>query len=75
MDRFGSSKVAIMYHKDPIWVLRSFWVLMLKSYIVAIEKIENIERSRIKISDRMIPISETYKDDFYNTLKNKKMMI
>lgn len=31
-----------------------------KSYMVGINKIESIERRRIKISDQIIPISETY---------------
>lgn len=36
-----------------------------KSYMVAISKIEEIERSRIKIAKQMIPISETYRDHFF----------
>lgn len=36
-----------------------------KSYMVAIDKIETIERDRIKIGTTMIPISETYKQIFY----------
>lgn len=43
-----------------------------KSYIVAIAKIESIERNRIKINDKRIPISETYKDDFYKLLEGKR---
>jgi len=49
-----------------------------KSYIVALDKIEMIERNRIKIKDTNIPISETYKSDFYTVIgfgsdgKNKK---
>jgi DNA-binding LytR/AlgR family response regulator len=45
-----------------------------KSFIVAIDKIESIERNRIKIKDLNIPISETYKEDFYNKLgiRNRK---
>lgn len=39
-----------------------------KSYIVAIEKIESIERNRIKIQDVMLPISETYKEEFYSKI-------
>jgi two-component system LytT family response regulator len=35
-----------------------------KSFMVALNKIESIERSRIKIADQLIPISETYKDAF-----------
>ncbi|WP_026462515.1 LytR/AlgR family response regulator transcription factor [Adhaeribacter aquaticus] len=36
-----------------------------KSFMVAINKIESIERSRIKIGDELIPISDTYKDAFF----------
>jgi len=36
-----------------------------KSYMVAIEKIESIERDRIKIKGELIPVSETYKQRFY----------
>lgn len=46
-----------------------------KSYIVAIERMEQIERNRIKIGKMLIPISETYKDLFYTTLKANKMIV
>lgn len=39
------------------------------SYIVAIEKIESIERNRIKIGENYIPVSDKYKDDFFNLIK------
>jgi len=35
-----------------------------KSYMVALDKIDSIEKDRIKIKDRLIPISETYKQSF-----------
>lgn len=35
-----------------------------ESFIVAISKIESIERSRIRIHNRLIPVSETYKQRF-----------
>jgi len=41
-----------------------------KSYMVSIDKIESIERNRIKIMDKMIPISNTYKKTFYDVLNN-----
>jgi DNA-binding LytR/AlgR family response regulator len=41
-----------------------------KSYMVALSKIESIERSRIKISDKIIPISETYKADFFQKINS-----
>jgi len=39
-----------------------------KSFIVALNKIENIERNRIKIGKALIPISDTYKIGFYNLI-------
>jgi DNA-binding LytR/AlgR family response regulator len=36
-----------------------------KSYIIALDKIEVIERNRIKIKETLIPISDTYSDTFY----------
>lgn len=40
-----------------------------KSYIVAIDKIEFIERSVIKIGDERIPISDSYRENFFGLLK------
>jgi two-component system, LytTR family, response regulator len=42
-----------------------------KSYMVALNKIESVERSRIKIADQLIPVSETYKDAFFDLINNK----
>jgi DNA-binding LytR/AlgR family response regulator len=39
-----------------------------KSYMVALNKIISIERSRIKIADQLIPISETYKEAFFELI-------
>jgi len=42
-----------------------------KSYMVAINKIVSIERNRIKIADQLIPISETYKEVFYQIVHGR----
>ena len=39
-----------------------------KSYIVSIDKIDSIERSRIIIGEEYIPISDTYKDAFFSAI-------
>jgi len=39
-----------------------------KSFIVALNKIENIEHNRIKIGKALIPVSDTYKIEFYNLI-------
>jgi two-component system LytT family response regulator len=36
-----------------------------KSYMVSLDKIESIERDRIKIKDMFIPVSETYKKQLF----------
>lgn len=41
-----------------------------KSFMVSISKIDAIERSRIKISKEIIPISETYRDHFFSQIKS-----
>ncbi len=35
-----------------------------KSYMIALDKIETIEKDRVKIGEQRIPVSETYKKDF-----------
>lgn len=42
-----------------------------KSYMVGLNKIEFIERSRINIGNQIIPISETYREYFFLKIKNK----
>lgn len=39
-----------------------------KSYIVSIDKISSIERNRIKIMDKLIPISDNHKERFYSLI-------
>ncbi len=40
-----------------------------KSYIIAINKIESIEKSRITIADKIIPIGDTFRDAFFERIK------
>ncbi len=44
-----------------------------KSYIVAIGKIESIERSRIQIGEKIIPIGDTYREYFFKQIENKNI--
>jgi len=39
-----------------------------KSFMVSLQKIESIEKDRIRIGGQMIPIGESYKGDFYRLL-------
>ena len=41
-----------------------------KSYMVALDKIDSVERGRIRIKDRVIPISETYREQFFNLINH-----
>jgi hypothetical protein len=38
--------------------------------MVGIDKIESIERDRIKMKDVLIPISETYKKSFFELINS-----
>lgn len=44
-----------------------------KSYIVALNKIDSIERSRISIGDKIIPIGDTYRDHFFKLIEDKNV--
>jgi two-component system, LytTR family, response regulator len=76
----------IVTKKEKIMTLQSFreienvlpspyFIRVHKSYIVALHKIESIERCRIKISDQLLPIGDMYKDQFFETLHKAKNLI
>jgi two-component system, LytTR family, response regulator len=44
-----------------------------KSYIIALDKIDSIERSRIQIRDKIIPVGDTYRDYFFKLIENKNI--
>lgn len=44
-----------------------------RSYIVALNKIDSIERSRIFIGDKIIPIGDTYRDEFFKMVEEKNI--
>lgn len=45
-----------------------------KSYFVAIDKIEFVERKQIKIGEVLIPISDTYQKNFFDLIEKHKMV-
>jgi two-component system, LytTR family, response regulator len=44
-----------------------------KSYIVSINKIDSIERSRIFIRDKIIPVGDTYREEFFKIVDGKNI--
>jgi DNA-binding LytR/AlgR family response regulator len=44
-----------------------------KSYIVSINKIDSIERSRIFMGDKIIPVGDTYRDEFFKIVDGKNI--
>lgn len=44
-----------------------------KSYIISIDKIDSIERSRIAIGDKVIPIGDTYREGFFKLIDKKNV--
>ncbi len=45
-----------------------------KSYIVAVDKIDYIENNAIKIRDKLIPVSNTFKVSFFSLLNKNKFI-
>ena len=43
-----------------------------KSFIVSLQKIKSIERHRVYIQDKILPIGETYKQEFYQSINSGK---
>jgi two-component system, LytTR family, response regulator len=41
-----------------------------KSYIVSLDKIDSIERNRIFIGEVVIPVGETFKENFSSMIEN-----
>jgi two-component system LytT family response regulator len=44
-----------------------------KSYIVSLNKIDSIERSRIWIGEKIIPVGDTYRDQFFKIIDGKNI--
>jgi DNA-binding LytR/AlgR family response regulator len=66
--------------KEKIMTLLSFakleellpaqdFVRVHRSFMVAIDKIDHIEKNRIRIANNLIPISDTYNESFYKKLR------
>jgi DNA-binding LytR/AlgR family response regulator len=43
-----------------------------KSFMVALDKIDSVERDRIRIGEKLIPISETYRQDFFRRIDHSE---
>jgi two-component system LytT family response regulator len=76
---------AIVTSKGKIMTLQNFtklgaslppntFVRVHKSFIVSISQIEKIERNRIRIGEKSIPISDTYKDKFFQILEKRGLI-
>jgi DNA-binding LytR/AlgR family response regulator len=47
------------------------FVMVHKSWVVSIPKIESVERNRIKIGEKLIPVGDSYRDNFFARLNKK----
>ncbi len=77
--------LAVVTKKGKIMTLQNFarlevnlpantFVRVHKSYIVSLRQIEKIERNRIRIGEKTIPISDTYKDKFFQLLEKRGLI-
>jgi DNA-binding LytR/AlgR family response regulator len=64
--------MSLMNYKKLEEILpQNLFIRVHKSFIVALDKIDSVERNRIKIADRLIPISETYRKSFFDRIEKK----
>jgi len=50
-----------------------YFIRVHKSYIVSVNKIDSIERSRIFINDKIIPVGDTYREEFFKVIDGKNV--
>jgi two-component system LytT family response regulator len=50
-----------------------YFIRVHKSYIVSVNKIDSIERSRIFIGDKIIPVGDTYREEFFKIVDGKNI--
>jgi DNA-binding LytR/AlgR family response regulator len=76
--------IKIYAGKNPILTLSSMKVIedklpssdfirVHKSFIVSIQKIESISKSRIHIGDKEIPVSDSYREEFFKVIENNNL--
>jgi DNA-binding LytR/AlgR family response regulator len=52
---------------------QKYFMRVHKSYIISINKIDSIERSRIWIGEKIIPIGDTYREEFFKLIDGKNV--
>ena len=50
-----------------------YFIRVHKSYIVSVNKIDSIERSRIFIGEKIIPVGDTYREEFFKVIDGKNI--
>jgi two-component system LytT family response regulator len=50
-----------------------YFIRVHKSYIVSVNKIDSIERSRIFIGEKIIPVGDTYREEFFKVIDGKNV--
>src|SRR5271157_3773026 len=64
--------MSLLNYKRLVEILpQNQFVRVHKSFIIALDKIDSVERNRIKIGDRLIPVSETYRKSFFARIEKR----
>lgn len=76
--RIVTSKERIMtlvnFKKVEAFLSEPRFMRVHRSFMVAMDKINSVERNRIRIADQLIPISENYKKPFFVLLESKGLL-
>lgn len=74
----------IWTNKEKVMTLLSFnklidalpptgFIRIHKSYLISIDKIESIERNKVIIAGERLPVGETFKREFFETIEERKL--
>ncbi|MBO3700525.1 LytTR family DNA-binding domain-containing protein [Roseivirga sp. E12] len=72
----------IVTKQEKVMTLQSFsklvpvlppskFVRVHKSFVIALDAIDSVEKSKIKVADQLIPISESYRETFFEIIQRK----
>jgi len=70
--RTGKFMSLINFQKLFELLPKNKFVRIHKSYMVALNKIDHVERRRVQIANQLLPISEKYKEEFFKVLNSYK---
>lgn len=66
--------LSLLSMKQACWILpKDRFMRIHKSYIVNLERIDIIEKDRVKIGENFVPVGESFRPEFLRTMRERKI--